>query len=105
MQSPSFALSQSASFCSKASVLFLNTKIFVQKPCTEVLNSFKRLNISAKYASLHNYILSNKNPANGEFICHKSVLFLHGVQIGQKELILVTVILLLHGEDNHDANR
>ena len=98
-------LSQNASFCLKASVLFLSTKILVQKPCREVLSQLKRPNTSAKYASLHNHISSNKNSANGSSFLSRSVLFLHGVQIGIKELVLVTAILFLHGEeDDHAAN-
>ena len=39
----------------------------------------------------------------GSSFLSKSVLFLHEVQIGEKELVLVTAILLLHGEEDDRA--
>ena len=41
----------------------------------------------------------------GSSFLSKNVLFLHEVQIGEKELVLVTAILLLHEkEDDRAAN-
>ena len=39
----------------------------------------------------------------GSSFLSKSVLFLHEVQIGKKELVLVTATLLLHGEEDDRA--
>ena len=69
----------------------------------QVLNLFSS-NLSAKYASLHCHVLSNKSCAKGTLFLSKSILFVLGVQIGEKELILMALILLLHGEDNDAVN-
>ena len=59
--------------------------------------------MSAKYASLHNHISSNKN-ANRELFLLKRFLFPPKVQKGAKELVLVIAISLLHGGDAHVEN-
>ena len=56
--------------------------------------------MSAKYASLHNHVSSNKNAANGEFIFRKKFLFPHEVQKGVKELVLVIAVSFQQGEGN-----
>ena len=77
-----------------SSVLFL-IKIFVQKPCKETLRLFKRSNIPAKYANLHNHILANKNSANGECIALKKC-FVSSRSLNRRERTLL--------RDNHLAS-
>ena len=78
-------LSQSASFCLKASVFFLRTKILVKGPCREV-GYYARLNGQIYLSNtLKAYIATShltKILLKGSSFLSKSVLFLHKVQVG-----------------------
>jgi len=59
--------------------------------------------ISANYASLFIQISSTRHSVSGKFLSLKTVLFLPWAQQDAGDLVLLTAILLLYGED-HAAN-
>ena len=81
----------------KASLLLPNRR--------KILSLFRGQNIFNKYIGLLNHILSNKNFVNEKLIFFKNSFVFYEVQKDERELILVTAKLFLHGEkDGHTAN-